>query len=54
MSEVTKRIAKHIISQSLKDGAVYTVLKTLPPPKARRSGRVLPVFAKPRSKYRNG
>ena len=52
--EATKRITKHIISQSIKDGVVYTVLKTLPPPKPKRSGRLIPVFANPKSKYRNG
>ncbi len=52
--EATKRITKHIVSQSVKDGIVYTMLKTLPPPKQGRSGRLLPVFAKPKSKYRVG
>jgi hypothetical protein len=49
-----KRIAKWVNEQYYKDGILYTILKATEKPRAERGGRLMPVFAKPVSRYRAG
>ena len=49
-----KRIAKWVKEQYYKDGVLYTILRATEKPRAERGGRLMPVFAKPVSRYRAG
>jgi hypothetical protein len=49
-----KRIAKWIKEQYYRDGVLYTILRETEKPRAERGGRLMPVFARPVSRYRVG
>jgi hypothetical protein len=49
-----KRIAKWVKEQYYRDGVLYTILRATEKPKEARGGRLMPVFAKPVSRYRAG
>ena len=53
MQTRAQRIAKQIVEQRIEEGVLYTVYKPGPTPKRAKGGRLIPVFAKPVSRYRN-
>jgi hypothetical protein len=51
-SAAQRRLARNIIAQYMQDGVLYTVLKPAVKPARERGGRLVPVFAQPKSRYR--
>jgi len=52
MNSAQRRLARSIIAQYTQDGILYTVFKPAPKPAKERGGRLVPVFAQPKSRYR--
>jgi len=52
MTPAQRRLARSIIAQYTQDGILYTVFKPAPKPARERGGRLVPVFAQPKSRYR--